>query len=142
MAKTELQNIWLALRSTGLSYSKIAKRIGVSVNTQLKWEAKLKDKLDSIKSENHQFINQQLRLNKSQRLERLSNQLDRLEAELDKRDISDISTPILLRIFTAIAKDIRTEIDDKSRNDKKIDESLNTYNKIIQQITNSKDQKN
>ena len=49
MAKTELQNAWIALRAAGLSYSKIAKRIGVSAQTQVKWAAKFKDKIQAAK---------------------------------------------------------------------------------------------
>ncbi len=141
MAKGELQNVWLALRATGLSYRKIAKRIGVSRITQAKWEAKFKDKLESLKSGELEFINDQLRLAKKHRLERLSGQLERLEDELDRRDISDIPTASLLRIFTSLVKAIQNEIEKNSSHDPEIDESMIPYLKIISRCGEFKEEK-
>ena len=56
MAKTELQNVWIALRATGLSYRKIAERIGVSQQTQVKWAKKLKDKIQLVKEKELEFL--------------------------------------------------------------------------------------
>ena len=61
MAKTELQNVWIALRASGLSYRKIARRIGVSAQTQVKWAEKFKDKIQTIKENELDFISEQLR---------------------------------------------------------------------------------
>ena len=87
MAKTELQNVWIALRTSGLSYRKIAERIGVSQQTQVKWAKKLKDKIQLVKEKELEFLSEQLRLVKKHRIVRLSGLLEKLEGELEKRDI-------------------------------------------------------
>jgi len=134
MAKTELHNVWIALRATGLSYRKIAKRIDVSRKTQAKWEVKLKDQIQSAKEKELEFIKEQLRLDKKHRIVRLSGLLDKLEDELEERDISDMPTASLMRIYTSLFKSIQSEVEENSSTSTAIDKSLLPYLEILSQI--------
>ncbi len=138
MAKTELQNVWIALRATGLSYRRIAKRIGVSPQTQVKWAAKFKDKIQSVKEDELDFISEQLRLVKKHRIVRLSGLLEKLEGELEERDISDMPTASLARVYTSLMQTIRDEVEIGQSTDGSIDESLLPYLKIVSQIATIK----
>jgi len=134
MAKTELQNVWIALRASGLSYRKIARRIGVSAQTQVKWAKKFKDKIQTIKENELDFISEQLRLVKKHRIVRLSGLLEKLEDELEGRDISDMPTASLLRVYISIMQTIRNEVEIEQSIDESIGESLLPYLEIVSQI--------
>ena len=131
MAKTELHNTWIALRATGLSYRKIARRIGISTRTQVKWAKKFKDE---VQQKDLNFINEQLRMEKKHRLERLSGLLEKLEDELEKRNIADTPSVSLMRIYESLVKAIRDEVEKNSSEKTQIDDSLMRYYEIISQI--------
>ena len=134
MAKTELHNKWIALRACGLSYSKIAKRIGVCRQTQAKWEIKLKDQLQAAKEEELEFIKEQLRLARKNRLERLSGLLDKLEDDLEEQDISQMPMASKMRIYISLLKAIRDEVEINLSNENAIDESLLPYLEIVSKV--------
>jgi len=134
MAKTELHNVWIALRASGLSYRKIARRIGVSRQTQAKWAIKFKDQIQAVKENEFESIKEQLRLVKKHRVVRLSGLLEKLENELEERDISDMPAPSLARIYISLLKAIRDEVEVDLSSKNTIDESLLPYLKIISQV--------
>ena len=142
MAKKELHNVWIALRATGLSYRKIAKRIGVSPQTQVKWEQKFGDKIQLIKNNELEFINEQLRLAKKNRLERLSGLLDKLEDDLEEQDISQMPMASKMRIYISLLKTIRDEAEVDLSNENAIDGSLLPYLEIVSKIGTIVDEKN
>ena len=134
MAKTELHDVWIALRACGLSYRKIARRIGVSRQTQVKWAKKFGDQLQSIKKNELEFIKEQLRLARKNRLERLSGLLDKLEDDLEEQDIAQMPMASKMRIYISLLKTIRDEAEVDLSNENAIDGSLLPYLEIVSKV--------
>ena len=65
----------------------------------MKWAKKFKDKIQETRENELESIKEKLGLAKEHRVIRLSGLLDKLENELDERDISDMPAASLMRIY-------------------------------------------
>ena len=94
--KYEIQQQFIELRAKGNSYDRIAKKLGVSKGTLIEWSRRL-----AVDIRNHQNVEMDIllekhRLAKSHQIEMYGTQLNKVRDELEKRELSDISTDKLL----------------------------------------------
>lgn len=94
-----------------MSYEKIAVRIGVSKQTQVRWARLYADELDRMKSEEQSAMVERLALTKKARLTVISELLDSLSLELEKRSFSELTTSALIRHLLQGLSQARSELD-------------------------------
>ncbi len=132
MAKTELNEAFIALRSQGLSFRKINKRIGVSKTTLVKWDKKFHEEIAQLRDEEFDQVLSRIRAAKQDRILRLVEQVDRIEDELAGRDLSDLTTLQLVRFHTVYMERLSAEID-PTQVDVRITEPAARYAAIIEE---------
>jgi transposase len=94
--KIEVQNKFVELRAKGNSYDKIAKTLGVSKSTLLSWSKDLSLEINNERSVAMDAIYEKHKLAKQHQMEMLGIQLGKVREELEKRDLSEVSTDKLV----------------------------------------------
>jgi transposase len=94
--KNETKDQFVELRAKGNSYDKIAKMLGVSKSTLLSWSKELSMEIDNERSVALDAIYEKHKLAKQHQMEMLGMQLCKVREELEKRDLSDVSTDKLV----------------------------------------------
>jgi transposase len=96
--KIEVQNKFVELRAKGNSYDKIAKTLGVSKSTLLSWSKDLSLEINNERSVAMDAIYEKHKLAKQHQMEMLGIQLGKVREELEKRDLSEVSTDKLVNM--------------------------------------------
>lgn len=94
--KLEVQDQFVELRAKGNSYDRIAKTLGVSKATLLKWSKDLSLEINNERSVAMDAIYDKHKLAKQHQMEMLGIQLGKVREELEKRDLSEVSTDKLV----------------------------------------------
>lgn len=95
---TDQQDQFIELRAKGLSYEDIANKIGVSKHTICKWGKDLQLEVGNAKALQLDALYQKFVIEKEKRIEAFGKQLDKVLAELDKRDLETVPTDRLFKI--------------------------------------------
>ena len=90
---------YVQLRAKGLSYAKIARRLGVAKSTLANWNGELEVEVASARAMELEALQEQFFLHKEGRIRLLGEQLLRLRAELARRDLADVPTDKLLELL-------------------------------------------
>jgi hypothetical protein len=96
--KAELKAEFVQLRAKGLSYIRIAERLGVAKSTLANWNADLEAEIASAKAMELEALQEEFFLLKEGRIKLLGEQLRRVQAELAGRDLSDVPTDKLMEL--------------------------------------------
>ena len=119
--KLEVQDQFVELRAKGNSYDRIAKTLGVSKATLLKWSQDLSLEINNERNVAMDAIYEKHKLAKQHQMEMLGIQLGKVRKELEKRDLSEVSTDKLvtmqLKLLDAINSSgvnvvFKAEVDD------------------------------
>ena len=94
--KLEVQNQFVELRAKGNSYDNIAKTLGVSKSTLLSWSKDLSMAIENERNVAMDAIYEKHKLAKRHQMEMLGLQLGKVREELEKRDLSEVSTDTLV----------------------------------------------
>src|SRR3954466_8956114 len=94
---TQHQTKFIELRAKGLSLTQIATELNVSKRTLVNWGHKLQAELQEEHALEQEALREQLIGFREDRLRRQGELLARVEAELEKRSLADLSTA---RLFT------------------------------------------
>ena len=94
--KVEVQNQFVELRAKGNSYDNIAKTLGVSKSTLLSWSKDLSMAINNERNVAMDAIYEKHKLAKQHQMEMLGIQLGKVREELEKRDLSEVSTDKLV----------------------------------------------
>ena len=100
---------FVELRAKGLSFAKISEQISVSKPTLIEWSKELELEVSNLKAIEMDALYEQHRLHKEARIKRLSQQLNKLEAEIESRNLADIPTSKLFDLYSNILKTIKEE---------------------------------
>jgi len=104
----KLRQDFLRLRAGGKSFNEIATALNVSVDTVIYWVKQLKHELHNQKAVELDTINHKYSLTRKSRIELMGNVLNKIQAELDSRDYSDVPTEklfdYLLKYSTELQK--------------------------------------
>ena len=100
---------FMELRAKGISFAKISEQIGVSKPTLIDWSRELELKVSNLKAIEMEALYEEHRLNKEARIKRLSNQLNKLETEMESRSLADIPTSKLFDLYSNVLKTIKEE---------------------------------
>jgi len=109
LGKTELQNQFIEMRARGLSYSKIAKTLGLSKGTLSVWNKELSEEIASLKEIQLEELYEKYYLLKKGRIELIGSQLKKLQEELSSRDFSEVATEKLLDLLLRYHEALKAE---------------------------------
>ena len=100
---------FIELRAKGISFAKISDHIGVSKPTLIGWSRELEFEVSNLKAIEMEALYEEHRLNKEAIIKRLSNQLNKLESEIDSRSLENIPTSKLFDLYSSLLKTIKDE---------------------------------
>jgi len=129
------KNEFIELRSKGLSYNKIAEKMKVSKPTLLKWGQEFKRHIRNREVLNQEELHQKYLISKKKRLEAFGKLMEKINKELEKRDLKDLETKDLINMFMKVSEKVaeNTEVlRVRVENEKNIDEMLNySYKDLV-----------
>ena len=105
----ELKTKFVELRAQGYSYRAIAKELKISVNTLRAWERELAAEISELKAEELDELFTKYAMAKEARIKGLGEILERMNAELGRRDLSELSTDKLLDFKIKYAQELKEE---------------------------------
>lgn len=103
------QERFITLRAEGDSYRTIAKKLRISRQTLTKWEGELSERISEAKRDRLETVYKEYGMFKESRIRSLGERLKRIESELDKRDLSDVSSDKLLDLALKYRATLREE---------------------------------
>ena len=111
ISKNDKKERFIELRAKEYSFDYIAKELRTSKPTLIVWSKELKVDISNLRELSRDSLREQFAISRKHRLKLLSNQLNRLQEELSKRDLGDVTTPQLLAMTIKVESRI-AEIDD------------------------------
>ena len=105
---TDRENIarFVVLRASGWSFNRIAAELNVSKPTLIKWSRQHQFEIANLRATETENLAETIFGSRNGRWQKLAAQLERIEQEMDKRDLKEISATQL----HAIAARLRAEI--------------------------------
>ena len=98
MDTTEKQWEFIELRSKGNSFDVIAKKIGVSKGTLIKWSRDFNDDVANYTAIEREKLIEAAKLTKQHQITTLGKRLEMIRSELANRDLSSVPTSKLIEI--------------------------------------------
>lgn len=106
--QTKLQII--ELRAEGLPYAKIAEEVKVSKQTAVDVVGESRDQIATLQAIQMEALFEAQRVNLRGRVEQLSALQRRLLEEIERRDLSDLSTDKLITLYLNTTKNLKEEV--------------------------------
>lgn len=111
MKDSQTKERFVELRAQGKSFAAIAEELDVSKPTLIDWSHDMQLEIANLQAMNDEALRERYRLTKKHRLQRLAMQLEVIEHEIAKRDLSDLPTDKLYNILLKLAGELREEND-------------------------------
>ena len=103
MKTTEQKEKFVELRAKNWSFKKIAKQLGISKPTLIKWSKELNQKIANMKAIELEAIQEKYYMQKKQKIKLYGKQLEKikeeLEARLENNELKDVKTEQLFKLF-------------------------------------------
>lgn len=110
MKDNETKQQFIELRAKGLSFDKISNELNVSKQTLINWQSEFVEEIDNLKSMELEALYEQFYLQKRQRIERFGKLLDRLQNEIESRDLQELETGKLIDLYLKVYSDTIAEL--------------------------------
>ena len=108
-----MRSRFIEMRAQGLSYRAIADELGVSRAALVIWNREFADEIATLRAGEVEALHANYLMMKEHRLQIFGEQLERMRDELRKRDLSDVATPELLRLFLQCYRALSMEAEPK-----------------------------
>ncbi len=89
---------FIEMRAKEVPYEQISKELGVSKPTLIKWGKELEFEVSNRKSLELELLHEKYYVSKKKRIEFFGEQMNQLNAELKKRDLSEIPTEKIIEL--------------------------------------------
>lgn len=110
MAKTiQDKEKFIELRAKGLSFDKISKELHVSKPTLIEWSKDLSEEIQNLKSIENEALQELYYVAREKRIEQLASTLDKINKELDKRDLKEVPEKDLMTMKLNILSALKAE---------------------------------
>ncbi len=109
MTNTDLKQQFITLRAKGYSLEKIAKEIGKCRQTLSNWNFDLQEEIANTKAIDLEALFEECLLTKEHRVKELSTLLNKINKELEKRDLSMLSDDKLIDLKLKIGNQLKEE---------------------------------
>lgn len=101
---------FIQLRAEGMSFAKIAQELNISKPTLLKWHVEMTKEIQQARFYAIEAVVEEYKLRKQHRIQELAALLTKAQAELQKRDFSELSTSDLLKVVERLEEKLLKEI--------------------------------
>ena len=109
MHDVQVQQRFVQLRSQGWSFARIATELNVSKQTLITWSRKFQFEIQNARTIELEALQDQLISTRELRARKLAEQLQEVEAELAKRDLSEVPTGRLYSLADSLRRQILRE---------------------------------
>lgn len=114
---TEKQKQFLTHRADGLTFDDIAKKLGVTKPTLVKWAKEFEDELNDLKALSILALKEQYQYTQKKKYETLLKQLDKVDKAIEQKDLSKASVKDLIALKNDILEKLTlTESETNFRN--------------------------
>lgn len=100
---------FLALRAKGFSYARISEKLEVSKPTLIDWARQFRDDITNLRTIELEALQDQFYATRERRIKLLGEQLEKIEAELAKRDLSPLPTDKLIDLKMRLVDNLKKE---------------------------------
>lgn len=103
------KNEFIELRAQGLSYQKISDTLNISKPVLIDWGQEFQNQILNLKTIDQEYLQQKYLKTKEQQLKNFSELLERLNQELESRDLKDLSTKDLLQQVLIVSDKLESQ---------------------------------
>ena len=109
MKDQETKSKFVELRAKGWSFDRIANELNVSKPTLIHWGKELELDIRNLKAIELESLQERFYMRKVQRIELFGEKLQAIRSELDKRDLTDLSTEKLFDLLIKYTNVLNSE---------------------------------
>ena len=109
MHDLQTQQRFVQLRAQGWSFIRIAKELSVAKQTLVTWSRKFQYEIHNLRAIELEGLQEQLLSTRESRARILTDQLRKVEGELAKRNVADLSTSRLFALAESLRRQVITE---------------------------------
>jgi len=109
MKEPELKEQFVELRSQGFSFATIAERLCVAKSTLIEWSKDLELDIKNFRQIHLEAMREKYRVGVEKRIELFGQQLNTIETELSKRDLTQLPTERLLDLLLKFGRELKTD---------------------------------
>ena len=109
MKDQESQSRFIFMRSQGKTFAHIAEQLSVSRGTLVNWSRKFRFEIQNLRAVELEDLQAKLLSTREIRARALSEELQRVEQELKKRDLADVPTARLYSLADTLRRQILRE---------------------------------
>lgn len=129
---------FIIMRAEGHSYSKIAKELGISKSTCTAWNAKYRDQIAELESEELKELKARYRITKAGYIERIGQTLQKIDNAIATADFSTVPADKLLKLKLEYEERLQAEYSPEDRQEDTqpytaeeiVAETQQTYNRL------------
>jgi DNA-binding transcriptional MerR regulator len=131
MNDIEQKQKFITLRAKGYSLNKIANDINKCRQTLANWNNELEEEISNLKAIELESLFEECFITKEYRIKNLFKLLSKIDLELDRRDLKDVSTEKLIDLKSRLSEQLKSEfIDVRIKSDAEVGKSQQRKNLI------------
>ncbi|MDA9818421.1 hypothetical protein N9C35_05230 [Flavobacteriaceae bacterium] len=131
MNDIEQKQKFITLRAKGYSLNKIANDINKCRQTLANWNSELEEEISNLKAIELESLFEECFITKEYRIKNLFKLLSKIDLELDRRDLKDVSTEKLIDLKSKLSEQLKSEfIDIRIKSDAEVGKSQQRKNLI------------
>jgi transcriptional regulator with XRE-family HTH domain len=109
MKDQETVRRFIELRAQGWSYARIAGELNTAKQTLINWSRKHRFEIQNLRAIELDALQTELRITREAQLRLLAGQLERIESEIARRDLTDVPTARLYSLADALRRQVQRE---------------------------------
>jgi len=138
METIEQKEKFIELRAKGYSFDKIAKELGRAKQTLIDWSKELEEEIANHKALELEALYEKYYLHKETRLQTFGELLGKIKKEIEKRNLSDVSTEKLLELYLKYQAQAKEEVTDPVFKSSKEVEDERADKELLDELTTVK----
>lgn len=138
METVEQKEKFIELRAKGYSFDKIAKELGRAKQTLIDWSKELEEEIANHKALELEALYEKYYLHKENRLQTFGELLGKIKKEIEKRNLSDVSTEKLLELYLKYQAQAKEEVTDPVFKSSKEVEEERADKELLDELTTVK----
>jgi len=109
MIEPDIKERFIELRSQGMSFATIAERLNVAKSTLIDWSKEFQEDIKNFRQIHLEAMREKYRVGVEKRIELFGQQLNTIETELSKRDLTQLPTERLLDLLLKFGRELKTD---------------------------------
>ena len=138
METIEQKEKFIELRAKGYSFDKIAKELGRAKQTLIDWSKELEEEIANHKALELEALYEKYYLHKETRRQTFGELLGKIKKEIEKRNLSDVSTEKLLELYLKYQAQAKEEVTDPVFKSSKEVEDERADKELLDELTTVK----